>query len=248
MEPLTLVAFLTVVALGAYVQTVTGFALGLIVVGGITLFDLAPIAFTAIVVSFTALTNNLLALHRGLHHIDRRAVGFTLLGMLPAVFLGVWLLTRLHGQSVQELRILLGGVILAGGLLLALHPQPRLQRTAPWADATAGVVGGVLGGMFAIGGPPLVFHFYRQPLSLATIRATLLATFTVATAARLWYVGMTGEITLPVLELSLLCLPVVFIATVLGRRYPPPLPELAMRRVAFGLLGLIGLLLLTGAR
>ena len=45
-------------------------------------------------------------------------------------------------------------------------------------------------------------------------------------------------------ELGAPSLPVVFIATRLGRRYPPPLPELAMRRLAFILLGVIGLSLL----
>ncbi len=244
MDPLTLAAFLFVVALGAYVQTVTGFALGLIVMGGITLFDLAPVAYTAVVVSFTALANNILALHRGLHFIDRRALAYTLLGMLPAVYLGVLLLGELHSTSVETLRMILGVVILAGGIMLALRPHPRQHRAGGWVDAGVGVAGGILGGMFAIGGPPLVFHFYRQPLQLAVIRATLLATFAVATAIRLVYVGLEGDIDLPMVQTSLLCLPVVFLATVLGRHYPPPLPDLAMRRFAFGLLGVIGLMLL----
>ncbi len=244
MEPTTLAAFLLVVGLGAYVQTVTGFALGLIVLGGITVFNLAPVAFTAIVVSFTALTNNIFALHRGLHHVDRRAVGYTLLGMLPAVYVGVLLLDHLHDTSVHTLRTILGAVILGGGVLLALRPHPRERRAAGWVDAAVGVVGGILGGMFAIGGPPLVFHFYRQPLALATVRATLLATFAIATAARLLYIGADNGIDLAMVQVSLFCVPVVFVATLLGRRYPPPLPELAMRRLAFGLLGLIGLGLL----
>jgi len=244
MEPLTLAAFLLVVGIGAYVQTVTGFALGLIVMGGITLFDLAPVAFTAVVVSFTALANNLMALHRGLHLIDRRATTYTLLGMLPAVYLGVLLLEFIHSASVQSLRTVLGTVILAGGVLLALRPHPYPNRAPAWVDATVGVAGGILGGLFAIGGPPLVFHFYRQPLSLAVIRATLLATFAVATATRLVYVAIDGDIDWAMVQVSLLCLPVVFLTTVLGRRYPPPLPDLAMRRLAFGLLGIIGLSLL----
>ncbi|WP_145987910.1 sulfite exporter TauE/SafE family protein [Sulfurivermis fontis] len=244
MDPLTLAAFLFIVALGAYVQTVTGFALGLIVMGGITLFDLAPVAFTAIVVGFTALANNFLALHRAIHHIDRRGMTFTLLGMLPAVGLGVLLLDALHSTSVETLRVILGAVILAGGVLLALRPHPHAHRAPGWVDAGVGVAGGILAGMFSIGGPPLVFHFYRQPLPLAVVRATLLATFAVATVARLFYVGVAGDITLEMVQLSLLCLPVVFLATVAGRRYPPPLPDLAMRRFAFTLLGAIGVMLL----
>lgn len=244
MSPYSLTVFLFVVGLGAYVQTVTGFALGLIVMGGITVFGAAPVAFTAVVVSFTALTTNLLALYHGLHHIDRRAVFHTSLGMLPTVYLGVLLLDRLHSVSIEGLRTLLGAVILAGGVLLALRPHPHPRRASGWADAASGIAGGLLAGLFAIGGPPLVFHFYRQPLPLATIRATLLTTFAVATAVRLLSVELEGGISLAMVKVSLLCLPVVFIATRLGRRFPPPLPELAMRRLAFALLGLIGLSLL----
>ncbi|MFA5628298.1 MAG: sulfite exporter TauE/SafE family protein [Thiohalomonadaceae bacterium] len=244
MDPFTLAAFLFVVALGAYVQTVTGFALGLIVMGGITLLDLAPVAFTAIVIGFTALVNNFLALQRALHHIDRRGMMFTLLGMLPATYLGVQLLDQLQNTSINSLRVILGLVILAGGVMLALRPHPHERRAAGWVDAGVGIIGGILAGTFSIGGPPLVFHFYRQPLSLAVVRATLLATFAVTTAARLVYVGLAGDIELEMIEMSLLCLPVVFLATMAGRRYPPPLPDLAMRRLAFILLGLIGLLLL----
>lgn len=244
MDPLILAAFLFVVALGAYVQTVTGFALGLIVMGGITLLDLAPVAFTAVVVGFTALANNFLALHRAMHHIDLRGMIYTLLGMLPAVYIGVLLLDALHTTSVETLRVILGVVILTGGVLLALRPHPHVRRAPGWVDAGVGVAGGILAGMFSIGGPPLVFHYYRQPLQLAVVRATLLAIFAMATVARLVYVGLAGDIELEMVELSLLCLPVVFLATLAGRRYPPPLPDLAMRRLAFTLLGLIGLMLL----
>lgn len=246
MEPFALFAFLLVVALGAYVQTVTGFALGLIVMGGIALLDVAPVAFTAVVVSFTALANNILALRQALHHVERKAMGYTLLGMVPAVYVGVQLLDHLHGVSMEGVRTLLGVVILAGGILLIFRPHPRARRAPYGADLAVGVTGGLLGGLFAIGGPPLVFHFYRQPLPLAVIRATLLATFAVATAMRLVFVGLHGDIDSSMVGISALCLPVVFLATWLGRHYPPPLPDPAMRRLAFILLALIGLGLLIG--
>jgi hypothetical protein len=39
------------------VQTLTGFAMGLIIMAGVALFNIADIAFTAAVVSFISLTN-----------------------------------------------------------------------------------------------------------------------------------------------------------------------------------------------
>ena len=57
METDALLAFLGLVALGSYVQTVSGFAIALIIAGGATAFSLASIPFTANVISFVALAN-----------------------------------------------------------------------------------------------------------------------------------------------------------------------------------------------
>ena len=37
---------------------------------------------------------------------------------------------------------------------------------------------GLLGGLFSAGGPPLVYHFYRQPMAMEALRATLVAALT----------------------------------------------------------------------
>ena len=56
------ILFLVIVVLGALVQTLTGFAMGLIIMVGVALFNIADIAFTAAVVSFISLTNAGIAL------------------------------------------------------------------------------------------------------------------------------------------------------------------------------------------
>jgi len=244
MEPLVLIAFLAAVAVGAYIQTVAGFALGLIVMGSVTIFHLVPVAFTAVVISIISLFNTLLTLYRRQHHIQWRVVALVSAGMLPAIVAGVLTLDALSTGSVQTLHMLLAAFILIGGTLLMLKPHPHTRPSRPWVTFVIGAVGGLFGGMFSTAGPPMVYYMYRQPYAIATVRSTLLAVFSIATTARIAYVGFQGEITGDMLHLSLLSLPVVVVMTLLGRRYPPPFSDVNMRRFAFGLLVLLGLALL----
>ncbi|WP_027859581.1 sulfite exporter TauE/SafE family protein [Marinobacterium jannaschii] len=240
MELTLLISFLVIMALGAYVQTVTGFALGMIVMGGVTAFDLAPVLFTSVIISLMALANGLQALKGNWKELNREAVKFAFIGLVPALALGVWLLTWMSSELNQMLKILLGVTIIAGGLFIMLKPEPLKQPSGPLAFATAGAAGGFLAGMFSIAGPPLVFQFYRQPYSMKCIRLCLLAIFLCSSSFRTLMVGLQGELNLDMFIYAGICLPVVSAATWLGKKYPPPLSDKTMRRLAFTLLIIIG--------
>jgi uncharacterized membrane protein YfcA len=239
-----LLPLLLVIGIGAYAQTVTGFAMGLIIMGAATLFDLVPVAFSAVVVTMTSMFNILQALSKEHRHIHWRSVLLAVIGMAPALILGVMLLERLSNDAEQSLKFLLGLFILIGATLLILKPHPRETLEVGWRDVLAGTLGGFFGGLFSTAGPPLVYHLYRQPFGIPVIRTTLLAIFGFTTILRNGFVALSGDFTQPMLYASLWAIPVVTIATLLGQRFPPPLSEQGMRRLAFGLLALLGLMLL----
>jgi len=239
-----LAALMLVVGIGAYVQTVTGFAMGLIIMGAATLFDLVPVAFSAVVVTMTSMFNIVLALSREHPHIHWRSALLASAGMAPALILGVLLLNHLSAESAHGLKVALGVFILIGATLLVLKPHPRETLVTGWRDVLAGALGGFFGGLFSTAGPPLVYHLYRQPFGIDVIRTTLLAIFGFTTLLRNGFVALSGEFTLAMLNASLLAIPVVYLATVLGQRFPPPLAEQGMRRLAFALLAVLGLMLL----
>ncbi|MBO6658178.1 MAG: hypothetical protein JJ934_14880, partial [Pseudomonadales bacterium] len=80
MGEINIIWFLAVVVAGVLVQTLTGFAMGLIIMVGVALFAIADIAFTAAVVSFISLVNALVAMRKGRHHIDWSLAGWMLAG------------------------------------------------------------------------------------------------------------------------------------------------------------------------
>jgi uncharacterized membrane protein YfcA len=169
-----------------------------------------------------------------------RESGAMAAGMVPAVFGGIALLEYLSAGLAEALNVMLGVSILTGGILLTMRPEPRAIAAGSWSTLAMGTASGLLNGLFATGGPPVVYHMYRQPYAVSSIRATLLAAFGIACVVRLGLLAVRGDLTAEVLGLAGASVPVVIAATLLGRRFPPPLSERNIRRLAFLLLVLLG--------
>lgn len=247
MDSPALALFLLTACLGAYVQAVAGFAMGLLMMAVMAASGLVAIPVTAAAVSLLALTNILLSLKGHVHEISRRLLGVLALSVVPAVASGVWALGVLDRDHVRLLEALFALFIIAGSLSMLWQPRPLREASGVFATFTAGFTGGVLGGLFAASGPVLGWFMYRQPLPLASVRATLLAFFALASSTRLILVGASGGLTRAVWISAALALPLVLLGTWLGRRYPPPFGDAGLRRAAFGLLLLIGIWMLTHA-
>jgi uncharacterized membrane protein YfcA len=235
---------LPVMAVGAYVQAVTGFAMGLIVVGAVAILGLAPVDVVAAVVTVLTLVNAGISLRGRVHLVHGRASLLLLAAMVPCVVLGVVLLDYMTETWATALNATLGVFVLAGAILLTLKPEPRPAPSGTGGTLLIGGVSGLFTGLFATGGPPVVYHLYREPWPVATVRMTLLAVFLVSSVARVGVLGVSGTLSLDILALSALSVPVVAAATATGRRFPPPLSDRQMRRLAFMLLMVIGVSLL----
>ncbi len=236
----TTLALLAVIAVGTYFQTVTGFGLGMIVMGMTSGFDLAPIALVAAIISLVTLTNSAVALPGKLHHIDWSAARWVLLGVMPSTVAGVLLLEYMSATAATLLQLLLGATILYSGVVFMLRPTPHSTRSSGQSFFFCGFLSGLFGGLFGMAGPPVIFHFYRQPFDLETVRNMLLLTFAFTSGTRTIFAGTQGTFTPEVWVLIGLTVPLVTLATLAGRRYPPPFAPTTMRRIAFAVLVVIG--------
>lgn len=236
--------FLMLVMLGAYVQTITGFAMGLLIMGGVTILNLAPIAFSAAVVSVLSLLNATLALRYSLKHINWKLVGYICAGLLPGLIIGYLVLGLLSDSAYIWLRRILGGVIIVAGVLLTLKPAPWKQQSGAIPASFTGIAGGIIGGMFSTGGAPIAFFMYRQPVEFNVVRATLLSVFVVTTFTRTVVVAVNGELTQDILAVSAIGIPLVLVTTVLARKLSPASADPTVRKSVFVLLILIGISLL----
>ncbi len=244
MEWLSWAGILLAVFIGSYIQAVAGFAMGMIIVAVVGGFGLLDVPSLAAVVSLLTILNVVLSLRGHLHHIHMPLFKWLALGQVPAVFLGLILMTWMDGHTRWVLELALGVFITAGGLSMLLKPHPWPQVSAPFTSWFAGVSAGLVGGMFSASGPVLGWFGYSQPLPLAAIRATLLACFVLTTSTRTVLVGVTGGLTPTVLTYALAALPVVVLGTVLGRMFVPPVSEQTIKKFAYGLLLIMGVWIL----
>ena len=150
----------------------------------------------------------------------------------------------LGSMSPELLRIVLGVTIVALAVWFALH-RARLEadslaetlpaRSSP-GDALVSGLGGILGGLTGISGPPLLWHFGRR-FGKRPLRQILIPVFLFAALARVGTYAGTGMITGEVLHGYLLALPGLLLGTFLGNRIFLKIDERTFSRV-------IGLVLL----
>ena len=99
-------AFLALAGVAAYVQTVTGFAFGLVMMGFIALFGLLPLPDAAVVVGILSLVNTTqMVLHGGWRHVARHALRLVLLASLPTLVVGYVVLEWLADSRADALVI-----------------------------------------------------------------------------------------------------------------------------------------------
>lgn len=231
--------FIACVAVASYVQNLTGFALGLVLLGLVGLLHAAPLAEVTNVVSILAIVNGALLFHKGLPRLERATIVPTLATSLIGVGLGVWLLNWFSDHVVLGLRLLLGLTIAGAAVLLLLQATPLARRSRAWVFAAFGLVSGVFGGLFSTAGPPLVYHFYRQPMEAAQLRAALTLIFAANAAVRLALQAGAGRVGADALWMSLEAAPVVIALTLLAVRCPHRWSPRAVRRCVAGLLALV---------
>lgn len=239
--------FLAFVAGAVYAQALTGFALALILLGLIGVTNLVPLTdavnATTIIGLCTAWT--FLWRRRSLH-VERLIVP-TLVASAVGIVAGALVLTWLADTAYQVLRLILGVSIVACALSLWRTARPLPKLSSPGVFAATGGIAGLMAGMFAAPGPPLVYLLYRQPLSLARIQNALMVIFGLGTALRLVIVVPSGQFSLLSLQLAAEALPVVFVVTSFAAGAPSPLSPKLLKGLICALLIGTGLSMSTSA-
>ncbi len=233
--------FLLCVGLATCAQSLSGFAFALILLGLAGLLELAPLADLANVATVLGLANALVALRGSSRQLDVPAFRDLTLGGAAGILLGVLLLGWLSANITLVLRLLLGLTVIACAIVVLLQTAALRERSSASSFRLWGALSGLLTGLFATGGPPLVYHFYRQPMALRTVRDTLVATLAASSLLRLVVAIPAGQFSANALTLSLLAAPLVFGLSWWLERHPPGWSRLAVLRLVCALLLLTGI-------
>lgn len=220
------------------VQGFLGFGFGITAMSVLTLSHDLIHAGGVVNVAGIAVTS--IMLWRLQAHVDWRTtlrVGPFILG---GVLVGVTALRTL--DPTWMVRVLGVAVLAIAGWNLA---RPRLSEVRSLlGDAIAGSLGGLLGGAFNVGGPPLIAHLYRRPDPPDTLRGTLQTLFLCIGLARLPFATSQGLMTEAIWREAFLALPAAVLGLGLGIRLGRRTDPARFRQVSWSGFAALGALLL----
>jgi uncharacterized membrane protein YfcA len=240
--PETLVAVALVILVGYTVFGATGFG-----ASPITIPVLAHVLPLAFVLSLAAVLDLSSGLALGFHtrrQADTRElltlVPFTLVGLT----LGVTLLVRLPRDATL---LALGLFVCAYALYVVLGPRTERRLSRRWA-APAGVLGGVVGALFGMGGPPYVVYLTGRIPDPAAQRATISQMVILNVGLRVIAFAFAGLLYSRTLWLAvMILLPVAWAGVWLGNRVHGRVSPAAMARLIGAALFLTGASLIVRA-
>jgi uncharacterized membrane protein YfcA len=169
-----------VVVLGSVVQGTTGFGLNVLVAPVAALLnpDLVPVPLI-----LTAVVHTTLLAWSERRNLRIGEVGWVLVGRIPGVVIGVWVLSVVSQESIQ----VVFGVILL--LVIGISMYRRGIPRTPFTLSVAGTIAGITGSTVSVGGPPVALVLANDTSRLRSNLATLQALSTIMTIAGLWVGG-----------------------------------------------------------
>lgn len=222
---------------GFFVQSLVGFA-GSLVAIPILLFAVKlpdAIAFVSIFYLFSSSY----MVYKEWRNIDKGTILRLTLASIIGVVLGIVVLTYSKPVVLQTgLGIF---ILLYVGYVLLGKKELALGKKANW---TFGVMGGFFSGVFSTGGPLYVISVKNTVKEVKTFRATMIGILALITLIRIPALSISGALNLQHLFMSLIVLPVFFLAQFLGIKFFPKINEVHFKKILLVILSLSGLALI----
>ena len=167
--------------IGAAVQGFIGFGFG-VIAAPVVAFLAPELIPAALIIGSIPLP--FMTLAREGRNVDWRALGWIMVGTLPATLVGAWIVAAVPARVLQ---VLVGVVV----LLVAVLPLFRIEpRRGPATLMSAGAISSLGGTTASIGGPPIAIVLRNDtPAKARSTMAVYFVMSTVVTLASLAFVG-----------------------------------------------------------
>jgi uncharacterized protein len=177
-------------ALGAFVQSVTGFG-GALVLAPVLFATMRP-AQAVLLSALLGLAQSSVLVVRNRQELLLRELRSLLTFALPGLAVGVLVL---RVASSSTLRVAVGGSVIAATIVGRLLAR---ERTVPVrAAAPAGFLAGLLTTSVTVNGPPLVLYLSARRATAAQMRGTLAAAFLALDAVAIVGLAVGGALVAP---------------------------------------------------
>jgi uncharacterized protein len=222
-----------IVLVGGFIQGVSGFGFGLVVMGFLPLFlTLKESTLIVIALLLVASCSILLKIYKW---IDVKGliviVGSALVGRVLSFFV-----LSTYGDMDILKQIL--GFFLIGMVIYLFFSKKNSSPEAnmsPVIPIVLGFLGGFIGGVFAVGGPFFVFYFLMLYKDKHTYHANLQVSVVITSLMTIILHGVNGDFDSTMLSYLLLGIVGVFIGTALGMKWFEKLPRTLIKKLAMSI-------------
>ena len=215
-EVVLLIGAVTLV--GAFVQSVVGLGLGLLVAPVMAM--VTPSLVPGLPLWLALLISGSMVLGERAH-VDWRALAWALPARIPGTVVGAWLVVSFSDRVIAAT---IGVMVLVA---VAVTVRTVHVPMTPASLTMAGLVAGVSGTATSIGGPPIALLFQRR--SPEVVRSTLAVFFFGGVIVSLVGLAFSGTLTTASWHLALLLAPLVAVGAWLGSVARTRLPREAFR-------------------
>ncbi len=177
--------------------------------------------------------------------INRRLLLLVLAGMLLGTGLGTWVLLSF---SHEILKRVLGVLVTGWALTMLLRKEPAEVSTASTLGAylapLSGFLGGTLGAMFSVNGPPIIIYLSHVLEEKQVFRATLYGIFFADACYKMVLFTANQLLNREVIRFALWMAPFLVAGVLVGSWLQRFLDEELFRRIVAGILVVTGVILL----
>lgn len=237
LEIILLAGFL--VALGHFIKGFSGFASALFAIPLLALF--LDIRFVVPVFLLFDFISGIILTIQNRKFIDRKEALLLLAGLMIGTSIGTYFLVS-FGNEVLKRVFGIFVILFALKILIEKSEGVKRQVSRIWAPVS-GFLGGCVGGMFGLNGPPMVLYLAHQLKDKQAFRATLYSVFFVDACYRLILYSFNKLITIEVIKFALYLTPFLLIGLFLGSKLHTKINERVFKKVIALILVITGIFL-----
>jgi uncharacterized membrane protein YfcA len=220
-----------------FIQRTTGFGFGIFIMTMLPML-LPSYAEATTLSGLLALTTNLLITIRLRRHIDWVQLRPVLFTFIVVSAFAISCLSRIDSLWLYKT---LGILLIICALYFAFfHHRIRLHANRRM-QISMGTLSGLMGGFFAMQGPPAVLYFITAEPSKEKYMATISAYFFIGNLAMTAFRAGSGYLTTAVLNGFLYGIGGVILGTLIGAQVFKHIPEQKFRYVVYSYIGLCGI-------
>ena len=230
---LLLIAAVTFCA--SYIQSVAGFGFGIfamIFLPHIVLYTEANVLSTML----SALTSFAVAIAMR-KHIHWKNIIFPLAGCLITMILSV---NFIKTQKNETLSLLLGIALFSLSIYFLLFSKKIKIKPTWYAGFIAGILSGIMGGMFAMSGPPVVVYFVQSEDDAKNYLATISAYFIFSDSISIITKASAGFVTVNVWAGFFVGLVGMLVGSLIGKRSRDKIKPETLKKAVYGLMAVSG--------